>query len=53
VLNCEYIFSNMFMPVFVRTLLRWEVIVRYVDIDGIDDHHCVYFLFIMKGIKTK
>jgi hypothetical protein len=24
--------------------LRWEVIVHFVDIDGIVDHHCLYFL---------
>jgi len=27
--------------------LRWEVIVRFVDNSGIDDHHCLNFLFIM------
>jgi hypothetical protein len=26
--------------------LRWEVIVCLVDIGGIDDHHCLNFLFI-------
>ena len=28
--------------------LRWEVIVRLVDIDGIDNHHCLSFLFKKK-----
>jgi len=27
--------------------LRCEVIVRFVDIDGIVDHHCFNFLFII------
>jgi hypothetical protein len=27
--------------------LRWEGIVCFVDIGGIDDHHCLNFLFIM------
>ena len=29
--------------------LRWEVIVRFVDIGEIDDHHCLNFLFIIAG----
>ena len=29
---------------------RWEVIVLFVDIDGIIDHHCLNFLFIMISI---
>ena len=28
------------------------MIVRIVDIGGIDDHHCLNFLFIMQG-RTK
>ena len=31
---------------FVFSELRWEVIVRFVDIDGIVDHHCLNCLFI-------
>jgi len=27
-------------------LIRWEVIVRFVENGGIDDHHCLNFLFI-------
>jgi hypothetical protein len=27
--------------------LRWEVIVRFIDIDGIVDIHCLNFLFII------
>jgi hypothetical protein len=30
--------------------LRWEVIVRFVDISWIDDHHCLNFLFIIIDI---
>ena len=30
-----------------RVELRWEVIVHFVDIDKIDDHHCLSFLFII------
>ena len=29
-----------------RVQLRWEMIVRFVDIGGIDDYHCLNFLFI-------
>ena len=29
--------------------LRWEVIVNFVDIGGINDHHCLNFLFIIKS----
>jgi hypothetical protein len=38
---------------FVFSKLKWEVIAHFVDIGGIDDHHCLNFLFIMKEIKTK
>ena len=31
---------------FVFRELRWEVIVRFVDIGGLVDHHCLNFLFI-------
>ena len=27
--------------------LRWEIIVRFIDIFRIDDHHCLNFLFII------
>ena len=27
--------------------VRWEVFVWFVDIGGIDDHHCLNFLFII------
>ena len=33
---------------FVVINVLWEVIVRFVDIDGIVDHHCLHFLFIME-----
>ena len=36
------VFSNFRWEVIVRR----EVIVRFVDIGGIDDHHCLNFLFI-------
>ena len=26
--------------------IKWEMIVRFVDIGGIDDHHCLNFLLI-------
>ena len=29
--------------------LRWEAIVRLVHIGGIDDHHCLNFLFNIRG----
>ena len=35
------VFSYMFNE------LRWEVIVGFVDIGGIVDYHCLYFLFIV------
>ena len=34
---------------FVISELRWEAIVRFVDIGGIYDHHCLNFLFIKWG----
>ena len=30
--------------------LLWEVIVRFVDIDGIVDHHCLNFLLIKNDV---
>jgi hypothetical protein len=33
--------------------LRWEVIVGFVDIGGIDDHHCLNFLFINNNAHDK
>ena len=35
--------------------LRWEMILRFVDIGGIDDHHCLNFLFIteLQNLKWK
>jgi hypothetical protein len=35
-----------FYIVFVFNELRWEVIVRFVDIAGIVDHHGLKFIFI-------
>ena len=37
---------------FVFSALRWEVIVRFIDIGGIDDHHCLNFLFVMRYINS-
>jgi hypothetical protein len=34
-----------FVAFYVIRKLRWEVIVSFVDIGGIVDHHCLYFLF--------
>jgi len=31
---------------FVLNELRWEVVVRVVDIGGIDDHYCLSLHFI-------
>ena len=31
--------------------LRWEVFVCFADISGIDDHHCLNFLFIISEIN--
>ena len=31
--------------------LRWEVIVCFVDIGGIDDHYCLNFLFCGEWVK--
>jgi hypothetical protein len=39
------------MVCFVFSELRWEVIVRYVAIGGIVDHHCLIFLFIIYLIQ--
>ena len=33
--------------------LRWEVIVCHVDIDGIDDHSCLNFLFCGQWVKMR
>ena len=33
----------------VDLLFSWEVLVRFVDIGGIVDHHCLNFLFIDKA----
>ena len=35
---------------FVFNDLRWDVIVPFVDIGGIEDHHCLNFLFIIVNI---
>ena len=37
----------------IYTDLRWEVIVCFVDIGGIVDHHCLNFLFIGIHMKKK
>ena len=33
-------------PYFMLIELRWEVTAWFIDIVGIDDHHCLNFLFI-------
>jgi hypothetical protein len=33
--------------ILVRSELKWEEIVRIIDIGGIIDHHCLNFLFII------
>jgi hypothetical protein len=44
--------QDLVFNVMVFSELRWEVIVRFDDIDGIVDHHCLSFLFIIsiKGL---
>jgi hypothetical protein len=37
---------------YILNQLRWEVIVRFVDISRIFDHHCLNYLFIVKTINT-
>jgi hypothetical protein len=32
--------------------LRWKMIVHFVDIGGIDYHHCLNFLFIIQNLKV-
>jgi hypothetical protein len=45
-------FPTLYVVVFFMfTDLRSEVIVYFVDIGGIDDHHCLRFHFINK-VKT-
>ena len=36
------------VPLFVFSELRWQMIVCFVDIGGIVDHHCLDFLFIIE-----
>jgi hypothetical protein len=40
--NCKVKCSGLI----VFSELRWEVIVCFVDIVGIDDHHCLNFFYI-------
>jgi hypothetical protein len=39
-------FPTSYVLVLYCVQLRWEVIVRFVDIDVICDHHCLNFLFL-------
>jgi hypothetical protein len=38
---------------FVFSELRWEVIVCFVDISGIDDHYCLNFFFVFSELRWK
>ena len=38
-------------PLFVFSELRWEVVVRFVDIGGITKHHYLNFLFAILQIS--
>ena len=38
---------------FLFSELRWEVIVCFVDIGGIDDHYCLNFLFCVQWVKMR
>jgi hypothetical protein len=40
------------MVVLVFSELRGEVIVRFVDIGGIVDHHCLNFIFLLQDKKV-
>jgi len=43
--------SNVFFVVFlVFDVFRWEVIVCFVDMGGIDDYHCLTFFIISMGL---
>ena len=50
---CGGSFVRVRVRVYVVRHLRWEVIVPFVDIGGIVDHHCLnYFLLILVGLLT-
>ena len=42
-----YVVFFVFFLCSVSSVLRLEVIVRFVDIGGIADHYCLNFLFII------
>ena len=46
ILSCMCVLGRLFSCI-QWVQLRWEVIVCFIDIRGIDDHHYVYFLFII------
>jgi hypothetical protein len=39
-------------PFFEFSELRREVVIHFVDIGGIDDHHCLNFLFIITNYNN-
>jgi len=45
--------SNYHTIVTTTVPVKREVIVRFVDSDGIDDHHCLNFLFIITLYKEQ
>ena len=47
------LFKLSFLCCFVFSELRWEVIVCFVDIGGIDDHYCLNFLFCVQWVKMR
>ena len=46
-ISCYIVFFLVFSE------LKWEVIVRFVNICGIVDYHCVKFLFISNTVRFK
>jgi hypothetical protein len=40
-------------PLVLFSGLRWEVIVCFVDIGGIDDHYCLSFLVCVQWVKVR
>ena len=55
-LSCLYWWNwwpLLFKLSFLFSELRWEVIVCFVDIGGIDDHYCLNFLFCVQWAKMR
>jgi len=48
-LDLDFQRRNLLSPVFGFGGFRWEAIVRFVDIGGLVDYPCLYFLFVIKA----